>query len=97
MKTLKAKEAIEYAKRWIKVKAKMKDLEDEISLIKDFFKGQVDVGEAVLCGKYVIGATLCSRSALDKERILNECGREFVDKFTSETEYVKLDIKKGAA
>lgn len=95
MKSLKSTEAIEYAKRWMKVKAKMKDLDDELALIKDYFKGQVKEGEAVLCGTYVIGATKFSRSSLDKERILNECGLPFVEKYSSTTEYVKLDIKKG--
>jgi len=96
MKSLKEQQSIKFAERWFKVKSKLKELEYEMASIKLYFKDRVDEGEAVLCGKFVIGATLCSRSGLDKERILNECGLPFVEKYTSETQYVKLDIKKEA-
>lgn len=93
MKSLKAKEAIEYAHRWSKLKRKLADLNDEVEFIKDYFKSQINEGEAVLCGDFVIGSTKCSRSGLDRDALVEEIGPEIVEKFTKVTEFVKLDIK----
>lgn len=93
MKELRSKQALANAKRWHLLKKKLTELSDELSEIKEFFDCEVKEGEAVLCGKFVIGSTQCSRSGLDKEALLKTQGQEFVDKFTKTTWYTKLDIK----
>lgn len=93
MKSLKSKEALDGAKRWFALKKKISELTQELDEIKEFFASEVEEGEAVLCGKFVIGCTPFTRSSLDRELILKRQGQAFVDECTKVTEYVKLDIK----
>lgn len=93
MKSLTSKEALENAKRWLTLKKKIAQLDEELDYIKDYFKGKVEEGEAIQVGKYVIGCTLCSRSSLKKDLLIKDHGPEFVEKYSFELQYVKLDIK----
>lgn len=79
------------------LKKKLSTLTEELKEIKDFFDAEVDQGEAVLCGKYVIGSTQRSRTDLDKQSLLKKHGQEFVDSFTKFTWYTVLDIKLAAS
>ena len=74
-------------------------------LIRELEKQQKDARTVIInqmresalsCGDYVAILTECTRSRLDKDRVLEEYGPTFFAEFFTVTEYKKLEIKKAA-
>lgn len=46
-------------------------------------------------GGYIAVLTDCERSSLDKNLLIEEQGKEFVDQYIKVTQYKKLEVKKA--
>lgn len=48
---------------------------------------------ALICGDYIAVLSDCTRSAIDKNKLKEDFGQDFIDKYTVVSEYQKLEVK----
>ena len=93
MKPIDGKSAAQMAEDLAHLKELISALEEERNEIKDYFKENLDEGTTRI-GDYEIEIVEATRKTVNKKMLLEDFGKEFVNKYTKITKYRKLnDIK----
>lgn len=86
------------AARIAELNAQIKVLADEAEELKDELKEELEAGSyRVICGKeaFMVSLDFCVSNTIDKSKLIQEFGAEWLEKYMKSTPYQKLTIRKA--
>lgn len=81
------------ATKLLEILSLKKELEQQESELKEYFKAILGIGNHVI-GNVSIDITECFRLSLQSKLIEEKHGKDFLKEFMSSTNYVKTTVKK---
>jgi predicted phage-related endonuclease len=85
-----------------KIEKLLKDYAAHSEVLREMQKQQKEMRQEIInsmresalsCGDYIAVLSDCTRQTLDKDKLKEDFGQDFINKYTTISEYQKLEVK----